>query len=115
MTSTSSSQQAPLTVETRNGFHFKPRTMEIRENDLKFIMEQIVDFKSFEVNGYPLKEHFDIQGWMHFIDMLNDPPYPYLVKDFWVRAEVHDEIDASLEERGKIVIDEVKKGSQEQK
>lgn len=98
MTSTSCCQQDPLIVETRKGFHLKPITMNIRENNLKMIVEQIVDFKSCEENGYPLKENFDVQGWTHLFDILNGLTYPYLVKYFWARIEVYDEIDASLEE-----------------
>ncbi|XP_050878078.1 uncharacterized protein LOC127081894 [Lathyrus oleraceus] len=80
--------------------------MKIRENDLKLIMEQIVDFKSFEVNVYPLKEHFEFQRWLHLFDILNGPTYPYLVKDLWVRVEVYDEVATSFEEKWNIVEDE---------
>lgn len=73
-------------------------------------MEQIVDFKSFQVNRYPLKEHFEVQGWFHFFDILNGLAYPYLVKDLWVRAKVYDEIVTSLEERGKIVAYKTNRG-----
>lgn len=69
--------------------------MKIKENDLKSIVEQVIDFKSFEVNGYSLKEHFKVQGWMQFFNILNGPTYPFLVKDFWVRVEVYDEVAAS--------------------
>lgn len=31
--------------------------------------------------------------------MLNDPTYPYLVKDFWDREEIFDELDACYELR----------------
>ncbi|CAL5213821.1 unnamed protein product [Lathyrus oleraceus] len=35
--------------------------------------------------------------------MMNGPTFPYMVKDFWVRAEVYDESSATLEENQKIV------------
>lgn len=115
MAFTSSSQQALLTVKTGKGFHFKPRMMDIMENNLKLIVEQVADFKSFEVNGYPIKEQFDVHGWMHFFNILNGSTYPYLVKYLWVRDELYDEVFASLEERVKIVVDQAIEGSQEQK
>lgn len=59
---------------------------------------------------YPLKEHFKVQGWMYFFNILNGPTYPYLVNDFQVRDEVYNEVGASFEERGKIAEDKVNKG-----
>lgn len=94
MTYKSTSQQDFLTVETGKGFHVKPITMKIRENNLKLIVERVVNFKLFEINGYPLKEHFKVQGWLHFFDILNGLTYPYLVKDLWLRVEIYDEVVA---------------------
>lgn len=74
------------------------------------IVQHIIDFNSFEVNVYPLKEQFEVQGWIHFFDILHGPTYPCLVKYLWVRAEVYDEVVASFEEIGKIVKDEANKG-----
>lgn len=73
-------------------------------------MEQLVDFKSFEVYGYPLKEHFEVQGWMYFFGMLNGPTYPYLFKELCVRVEVYDEVVASFKEKGKIAEDKANIG-----
>lgn len=42
--------------------------------------------------------------------MLSGPTFPYLIKDFWVRAEVYDENSATLEENQKIVENEELRG-----
>lgn len=76
--------------------------MKLKGEDLKVIVEQVIDFKSFRINGYPLKEYFKAQGWMNFFDMLNGPTFPYLVKYFQVRVEVFDEGVAAIEESQKI-------------
>lgn len=78
----SSSQQAPVEVESGKGFHIKLRIMKFIKNELTLILEQIVDFESYSVNGYPLREYFEVQGWMFYFEMPNEPTYPYLVKDF---------------------------------
>lgn len=94
---TSTSNQAPMVIDYRNNLQIKPRTLKLREGDLKLIVEQIVDFESFWVNGYPLKAYFEAQGWMNFFDMLNGPTFSYLVKYFWVKLEVYDGGVAALE------------------
>lgn len=86
----STSNQAPMVIDSRKNICIKPRTMKLRGEDQKLTIEYIVDFESFRVNEYPLKEHFKAQGWMNLFDMLNGPTYPYPVKHFWVRDEVID-------------------------
>lgn len=44
---------------------------------------------------------------VNLFEILNGPTFPYLVKDLWVRAEVYDESSIYLEERQKIVENEV--------
>lgn len=84
------SQQAPMNVESGTSLHIKPRTMDIRIEGLKLIVELIVDFVSFNLNGYPLWNFFNDKEWGSIFDMLNGPTYPDLVRDFWVRSEVYD-------------------------
>lgn len=95
-----------MVVDFGNGLQIKPRTMNVRENDLKLILEQMVDFESFIVNGYSLREYFEGQWWMPYFEIFNGPTYPYLVNDFWVRAEVFDEVFVAYEVREKFVEDE---------
>lgn len=57
-----------------------------------------MDFDSFTTNGYKLKEHFETQGWINYFNILNDPTYSFLVRDFWVRAEIYDDYYAMIEE-----------------
>lgn len=42
--------------------------------------------------------------------MLKCPTYPYLVKDFWVRVEVSDELATSMEENQMVLKDKSLKG-----
>lgn len=74
----------------------KPITLKLGEWDLKLIIEQIVDFESFRVNGFLLIGYFEAQGWMNYFEIINKPIFPYLVKDFWVKFEAYDEDSASL-------------------
>lgn len=64
---------------------------------MKLVTEKSVDFESFKVNKFSLKKHFKHQGWLHFLDMLNGPCYPLLVKDFRVRAQVLDKLFTDAE------------------
>jgi hypothetical protein len=45
--------------------------MTIRENELKLIIEQMVDFKSLRANVLDLKGFFEVQGWIPYFEMLN--------------------------------------------
>ncbi|CAL5188753.1 unnamed protein product [Lathyrus oleraceus] len=103
MNSSSYSQQAHMVVESSKSLHIKQRTMDIRKEDLKLIVEQIVDFESFNLNGYPLWNLLKDQEWCSIFDMLNGLTYPCLVKDFWVKVEVYDEISAYFEVNQKVV------------
>lgn len=78
-----------MNVESSKIMYIKPKTMDIKKGDLKLIVEQIAYFDSFILNGYPLLNLFKVQELDSFFYMLNEPIYPYLVKDFWVRAEVY--------------------------
>lgn len=49
------------------------------------------------MNGFSLKENFEHQGWLNFLDILNGPCYPLRVKDFWVRAQVLDKVSTVAE------------------
>lgn len=72
----------------------KPKTMDLNQDDLKLLVEQIIDFDSFTQNGYDLWRFVIVQEWSSFFDILNGPTYIHLVKDLWVRAEVFDELAA---------------------
>lgn len=70
----------------------KPKTIDLNQDDLKLLVEQIVDFDSFNQNGYDLQSFFIVQEQSLIFDMLNVLTYPYLVKDLQVRAKVFDEL-----------------------
>ena len=92
------SNQALMVVYSGNNLHIKPETLNLKEEDLKLIKDQIVDFKSFKVKEYPLKDYFEAHGLLDFFDLLNGPTFPYLVKDFWVRDKVFNEGAVAIEE-----------------
>ncbi|KAK2455063.1 hypothetical protein QL285_002551 [Trifolium repens] len=60
-----------INLAYRKTLIIKPRTMTIRENELKLIIEQMVDFKSLRANVHDLKEFFEVQGWIPCFEMLN--------------------------------------------
>lgn len=96
------SQKTPMNVESGKSIHIKPRTMDISKEDLKLIVENIVDFKSFNLNGYSLWNFFKELKWELTIDMLNGPTYPHLVRNLWVRVEVYNEFASFIEENQKV-------------
>lgn len=93
----SSSQLAPMNVKYGKSLYINPKIIDIKE-DLKLTVEQIVDFDSFNLNGYPIWNFFKVEEWDSLFDMLNEPTYPHMVKDLWVRSEVYDEFASSTEE-----------------
>lgn len=50
-----------------------PKTMNLNLKDLKLLVEQIVDFDSFNKNGYDLWSYFRVQKWSSFFEMMNGP------------------------------------------
>ncbi|MCI47587.1 cullin-like protein, partial [Trifolium medium] len=38
------------------------------------------------------------QGWKRYFDMLNGPIYTRMVKEFWMKAAVFDDVSARMEE-----------------
>jgi hypothetical protein len=100
-----SSSKAPVNVfkissdETPSN---KPETSTLRYDELRLVTEQSVDFESLRINQHDLRGYFETQGWIDYFDMLNGSIYPYLVKDFWLRAEVFDKDAANRELQAKI-------------
>ncbi|XP_050878186.1 uncharacterized protein LOC127082005 [Lathyrus oleraceus] len=86
-----------MVVDSGKALKIKHRTLMLRKDDLKLIIEQIVDFESFRVNGFSLKASFEVQGWINYFKMLNGPTSPYLVKDLWVKDGVYDECSVALD------------------
>jgi hypothetical protein len=64
-----------INLTSRKTLIMKPRTMTIRENELKLIIEQMVDSKSLRSNVHELKEFFEVQGWVPYFEMLNGLVY----------------------------------------
>lgn len=54
MTSSSSAQHEHMIVEFGKSLTIKPKTMDINHEDIKLLVEQIIDFDSFNQNGYDL-------------------------------------------------------------
>lgn len=61
MVSSSNARHAHMIVEFGKSMTIKPKTMDLRQNDLKLLVEQIVDFDSFSHNGYDLSSFFRVQ------------------------------------------------------
>ena len=60
------------------------------ENQLNVIIEGLVDFEEMMAHGFDLQSTISEMFWDNFVDMLYSPTYPYLIKDFWVNASIHD-------------------------
>ncbi|CAL5202945.1 unnamed protein product [Lathyrus oleraceus] len=110
MASLSNAQHAQMNVISDRSMTIKPRAMDLNQEDLKLLVEQIIDFNSFSHNGYDLWSFFRIQEWAPIFEMRNGPNYPHLVKNFWVRAEVFDEVVAYEELRLLVVKNSSLKG-----
>jgi len=110
MASSSSSQAIPMQVDSGESYHTKPRTMEVREDELFVQVESPVDFASLihhkvDLSNYLLHQDLDI-----YSRMLNGPTYENLVKYFWVRVEIYDMNAAKREEGEKIAGDKSLEG-----
>lgn len=80
--------------------------MYIGKEDLKLLVEQIVDFNSFNQNGYSLWSYFIVQEWSSFFDMLNGPTYPHMEQSLMVQNE-NSKKGKSWEEMGPKKFEEV--------
>jgi len=61
-------------------------------------IESPVDFASLERNGMNMNALMTAQQMFPYFEMLNEPTYEKLVKEFWIRAEVYDLETAKAEE-----------------
>jgi hypothetical protein len=73
--------------------------MTIPVESLKVQIESPVDFTSLERYKVNMEAYVKPQKLYGYFRMLNGPTYEYLVKDFWLRAEVYDWEAARLEEK----------------
>lgn len=90
MASSSNAQHAHMNVASDKSMTIKPKPTNLNQDEYNLLVEQIIDFDSFNQNGYDLWSFFKIHEWNPILNMLNRPNYPLLVKDFWVREEVFD-------------------------
>ncbi|MCI63737.1 LRR receptor-like serine/threonine-protein kinase RCH1, partial [Trifolium medium] len=70
----------------------------------------MVDFESLRVNGFVIEDLFVTQGWKRYFKMLNGPIYSRMVKEFWMKAEVFDELSARMQEEELVRNDPTMKG-----
>lgn len=79
--------------------------MDINKEDLKLNVEHIMDFDSFNLNGYSLWSFFRVQEWSSLFDILNGSTYTHLVRDFSVRVELYDKLSDTMEETQMVLKD----------
>ncbi|MCH85831.1 hypothetical protein A2U01_0006683, partial [Trifolium medium] len=103
-------ENIPINTISKKSCFTKNKTINIDYDDFELVMEQPVDFEALKANGYDVKEFFKNQGWLKYFDMLNGPVYPVLVKDFWPRCEVIEQVDADREYKNKVAEDPENKG-----
>ncbi|MCI01764.1 hypothetical protein A2U01_0022792 [Trifolium medium] len=72
--------------------------MQFNETLLKLCYDKMVDFESLKANDFDVEQLFLNQGWKRYFEMLNDPIFTKLIKEFWMKSKVYDELDAKMEE-----------------
>ena len=92
-TSGSSMQHA-----TKSNYSIKPLTMSIPIDSLDVHIESPVDFASLKRNAVHMEALIYAQKMFDYFQMLNEPTYVNLVKEFWIRAEVCDVESAKSQE-----------------
>ncbi|MCI42972.1 cullin-like protein, partial [Trifolium medium] len=75
---------------------FTGDTMKFNIGLIKLLPEKMVDFESLKLNDFDIEELFLNQGWKRYFDMLNGPIYLNMVKEFWMKAQVFDEVSARM-------------------
>ncbi|MCI30135.1 cullin-like protein, partial [Trifolium medium] len=71
--------------------------MDFNESVLKFWYDRMVDFKSLKANDFDVEELFINQGWKRYFEMLNGPIYTKMVKEFWMKSTVYDDLSVTME------------------
>ncbi|MCH92401.1 F-box/kelch-repeat protein, partial [Trifolium medium] len=71
--------------------------MEFGEDLLKFCYDRPVDFESLKVNDFDVEELFLNQGWKRYFEVLNGPIFTNLIKEFWMKSRVYDDVSAKME------------------
>src|SRR6266496_1128828 len=81
-------------------------SLKMEGKSLNLVMEQPVDFDSLEKNQFDVLKFFSHhKGSFRYMNLLNGPIYPSLVKDFWIRNKVKTvedyvkELDARRKEK----------------
>lgn len=110
MDGSSSNTNVAMEVDSDETLLIKPRTMVMAKEELKHIIESVVDFEALKRNDCDLLPFIGTQGWMLYFQMLHGPSYIELVKDLWAKAEVYDEEAAKIEELQKIQQNRTLKG-----
>jgi hypothetical protein len=83
---------------------------------LNLVMEQPVDFDSLEKNHFGVLKYFiERDGSFKYMELLNGPIYPSLVKDFWIRSKVKtvEDYNRELDEKKKEKLENKDKTPQE--
>lgn len=106
----SSLPQVSIDMDFCESLNIRPRSLILNGNDLKLIIEQVVDDYNFDANGYHRKEFFEAQGWMNYFNIVNGLTYSFVVRYFWLRGEVYDECSAYAEDKITIENDRSLKG-----
>ncbi|MCI00252.1 cullin-like protein, partial [Trifolium medium] len=88
----------PPIVRIGRTLNFTGDTMEFDEKLLNFCFDRMVDFESLKVNGFDVLNLFQNQGWNKYFEILNGPIYSNLIKMFYMKSKVYDEIEARMEE-----------------
>lgn len=82
MVYSSNAQHAHMNFISGRIITIKLKAIYLNPDELKLLVEQIIDFDSFNQNRYDLWSLFIIQELDPIFQILNGPTYPHLVKNF---------------------------------
>ncbi|MCI00907.1 hypothetical protein A2U01_0021931, partial [Trifolium medium] len=100
----------PQIVSIGKSFIVTGNVMDFNENLLKLWYDRMVDFESLKANDFDVEELFINQGWKRYFDMLNGPIFTKMVKEFWMKSKVYDDLSARVEKEQIVLKDPSLKG-----
>ncbi|MCH82653.1 hypothetical protein A2U01_0003464, partial [Trifolium medium] len=104
----------PQIISIGKSFLVTGDVMQFDPSLLKFCYDKMVDFESLKVNGFDVEELFLNQGWKRYFEMLNSPIFTKLIKEFWMKSKVYDDLATRMEEEHIVLKDPSLKGKTRQ-
>jgi hypothetical protein len=88
----------------------KPNATDAGPEAFEFVTEKFVEFESLKANDIDIQSLFYDQQWGNYFEMLNGFVFYDIVKYFWHKATIFDEINAEEEVKQMVAQDNTLKG-----